>query len=174
MPYNRHETLQDLESIIILVILMTVMEVTMMVVVLIVDKTINYDYSNFTMCKNTEKNCFNLLNYINVESGSESLILERYGDMLNKKTTAPKINDDNLSTNVENLTVVLPNYDVANIKNPKYSDFVLNYGCQFVTYRYYVKDDELENYEHFFDDNGYAFVSIADAIKYYKKIYGNE
>lgn len=139
-------------------------------VVLVIDKTINIEYKNFTDCSQNDTTCYDLKKYINIESGSEFMRLSRYNEILNKTYSTPNIRDDNISTDVSNIQVVLPDYDSSLIKNPNLSDFVLNYGCQIIPYRFYNTDDNLSSYEEFFKENKYAFVSLARGLPYLRKM----
>ena len=139
-------------------------------VVLVMDKTIQYDYLNYTTCGSNDKNCYDLSKYINIESGSEYMKIQRYGDVLNKKINPPTINDDNETTSVSNIQLVLPDFDAANIKNPNINTLVSKYGCQIVPYRYYNADNELSNYETFFSDNKSAILPLSKALMYFTKL----
>ena len=138
-------------------------------VVLVMDKTINVDYTKFTDCSKNDANCHDLKRYINIESGSELMRLARYTDMLERETTPPEVKDDNTSTTVSKITVVEPDLDYRSVANPELSPFVLKYGCQMVLYRFYNKDAELENYEDFFKNFKTAFVPLSRAIPYLRK-----
>lgn len=138
-------------------------------VVIVMDKTINYNYKIFTKCGTNDKSCYDLTRFINIESGSEFLKLTKYSDVLNKKINPPNINNNNITTDVQTMQIVLPNMDNNNIKNPLFDTFVAKYGCQLVTYRFYNKDEELENYERFFKDNKFAFLPMTLALQYFKK-----
>ena len=139
-------------------------------VILVMDKTINVDYKKFTDCSNNDANCHDLKNYINIESGSELMLLSRYSEMLERETTPPEVKDDNTSTTVSRLSVVMPDIDYwSGVANPQLIPFVLKYGCQMVLYRFYNKDAELENYEDFFKNFKTAFVPLSRAIPYLRK-----
>jgi len=138
-------------------------------VVLVVYRTLNYNYKNDCYCK-TPKNCYDLTKYINIESGSEFLNLERYNTLLQKKRNPPMILDDNETTNVSKFQIVLPEFNNKNIRNPKYQDFVTNYGCQIVPFCYYKNDLNLEEYEKLFEENLLAFIPLSHVITYYKKL----
>jgi len=66
--------------------------------------------------------------------------------------------------------MVLPDMINKNTKNPDIDDFILNYGAQFVLYKFYSKDEELEKYEQLFNDNKGGIVPLAYSIDYLKKI----
>jgi hypothetical protein len=48
--------------------------------------------------------------------------------------------------------------------------FYTNYASQIVAYRFNLLDDGITKYEKFFDDNKSAFVPLAYAISYFKKL----
>uniref|UniRef100_A0A6C0DQ92 Phosphatidylinositol-specific phospholipase C X domain-containing protein n=1 Tax=viral metagenome TaxID=1070528 RepID=A0A6C0DQ92_9ZZZZ len=146
-------------------------------VVLVMDKTINVEYKDHADCSKKEtktvhekdEDCYDLTNYINVESGSNLMRLARYSDMLDRKTNPPEINDDNDSTTVSKMQVVIPDVDYRVVNNPTLSPFVLKYGCQMVLYRFYNNDSNLVDYEDFFKHFKTAFVPLTRAISYLKK-----
>ena len=140
-----------------------------------VDKPVHHD-KHVQNDKKTEKtvhekdeDCYDLTNYINVESGSNLMRLARYSDMLDRKTNPPEINDDNDSTTVSKMQVVIPDVDYRVVNNPTLSPFVLKYGCQMVLYRFYNNDSNLVDYEDFFKHFKTAFVPLTRAISYLKK-----
>jgi len=139
-------------------------------VVLIMDKTINYTYTNYTSCDSTEKNCYDLTQFINIESGSEYMKLQRYNSILSQATNPPTIMNDNETTNVNTILLALPDFDNTNVKNPNIQNLVMNYGCQIVPYRYYIKDDELTTYETFFSENKSAILPLSKAVIYFTKM----
>lgn len=135
-------------------------------VVLIMDKTIHSNYRSNTKCLTNDKDCYDLTQFIKLESGSELMKKDSYASLLKQKTYPLYINDDDKTTNIYNMHIAEP--DIKD-KNPKISDFVLGYGTQIVTSCFYKDDDELTKYEKFFSDNEYAFVPMSTAIKYFKK-----
>jgi hypothetical protein len=137
-------------------------------IVIIVDSTINYDYKKYTNCKNNEKNCYDFKKYINLESGKELMNIERYSNILSKQNTPPRIIND-VSTDVKYIKLALPDFDVKQTKNPNFKYFVADYGIQIITYRYYIKDDNLKNLEEIFNENKYGIVPLANMVKYFEK-----
>jgi hypothetical protein len=65
---------------------------------------------------------------------------------------------------------VVPNTKNDNSYNPIVKDFILSYSAQIPSYRFYINDRNLINYETFFDDNGGAFIPLAIAIPYFQKM----
>jgi hypothetical protein len=141
-------------------------------VIISIDKTLFPNYTNFTNCDIGKQKCYDLTNYTNIECGSENMNLTLYSLISPQKLL--QINDDNRTTNVKTITVVNPDstflINKANT-NPKYSDFIIKYGCQIVPYRFYQNDSSLEDYEKFFNIHNSAFVPLASAISYYVKQY---
>jgi hypothetical protein len=138
-------------------------------VILCVDKTINYSYKNYTNCAKYDKSCYNLTKYINIESGSENMILNRYNNVLNQKNVSLMIKDNNLNTNIQSMKLVLPDTLPENAPNPEIEQFIMNYGCQIVPFKFYQKDENLYKYEDFFNDNNGGTIPLSVAIMYYKK-----
>jgi len=150
-------------------------------IVLVMDKTINRNYKDLSICKKNEQQCHNLSNYINIESGSQSLYLQNYSELLNQYSTPPMIldkckgnNSIHICTDISKMRVVLPDNNFKNVQNPNYTDFVSKFGSQILAYRFYVLDKNLKNYETFFDDNKSAFVPLAIAIEYIQKTNNNQ
>jgi Phosphatidylinositol-specific phospholipase C, X domain len=140
-------------------------------IVLVLDKTLDRDYKLHSQCEPTEKDCMNLAPFINMESGSETLYLQHYGELLNQCTSPPVILDDcDLCTNVKVMRVVVPDTNYGNTENPEIDEFILNYGAQIVPYRFYENDTGLKDYESFFDENNAAFVPLATALHNIRKV----
>ena len=79
-------------------------------------------------------------------------------------------------TSVKNLYVIMPdaNTNKKYIKNPNYKQFVTDYGCQIVPFKFYNKDAQLTEYEKFFNDNKSACVPMALAMDYFRKIQNDD
>jgi len=139
-------------------------------IVIIVDKTLDRNYKQNSICNTNEKKCYNLSNLVNLESGSDDLFLHRYTELLNLSYDHVRVEDKcGLCTSTKNMRLVIPDTINNNTKNPDIDDFVLNYGAQFVLYKFYSKDDELEKYERMFDDNKGGIIPLAYTIDYLKK-----
>jgi len=139
-------------------------------IIICVDKTIVRNYKDYSSCKSIHGPCYDLTDYINIETGSEDLNLIRYSDILDQCVIPTKINDDNITTNVKTIKYVVPNSKNDNTQNPDISDFVLKYSAQISAFRFYINDSQLYQYEEFFDDNGCAFVPLAIAIPYFQRL----
>jgi hypothetical protein len=140
-------------------------------IVLSVDKTIDYNYKNFTSCKKNTPTCYDLTKFINIESGSSNMALNRYKNILSQNNISLQIQNDNLYTNIKKLTnyinLVLPDVLPENAANPDIEDFIMNYACQIVPFKFYQLDNGLNKYETFFNDNNAGIVPLSAAIIYY-------
>jgi len=134
-------------------------------VILMVDKTVNYDYKKLTKCQPNEQHCFDLTSYVTLETGSEDLFLVKYGDIVNQYGLSIHIMNDNSHTNIQNMLFISPDYDTVNDNNPDFLELVKEYGSQIVPYAFYHKDSELVEYEKFFDDHKTAFVPLSLALR---------
>ena len=153
----------------------TVLSDIMGKVVVMMDKTIYPNYVNYTSncsrstsSQNASGPCYDLTNYVNIQNGSQDMNLVLYSFV----TVKPPIQilDDDMHTTVQNITVANPDnvflMNSAN-KNPKFADYILKYGCQWVPYRFYQNDAALADYETFFNDHGSGFVPMVSAISYF-------
>ena len=142
-------------------------------VVLIIDTSLSPDYNKnelYPKCvSNDEKqldnkdNCFNLSQFVNIESGTSNLRRYTYKSLLEQVTTPPVLLDSEHSeTDVSLFRLVCP--DENDYRNPVYKDFIENYGVQFISFKFYVVDSELKMYEEFFAKHMSAFVPLSTAI----------
>ena len=139
-------------------------------IVLIIDKTIDRNYESKSTCEPKERQCYNLSTFVNLESGSDKLFLHRYTELLNLNYDHIRVEDKcGLCTSTRKLRLVMPDTINNNTKNPDINSFILNYGAQFVLYKFYSKDDELEQYEQMFNDNKGGIIPLAYTIDYLKK-----
>jgi hypothetical protein len=139
-------------------------------VILCVDKTTVRNYKDYTSCDDVKGLCYDLTNYINMETGGEDLNLLKYSEVVDQCVIPISINDDNMTTNVKTMKYVVPNIKNDNLLNPGISNFILKYSAQIPAYRFYKNDRHLRIYEEFFDEHKSAFVPLAIAITYFKKI----
>jgi len=139
-------------------------------IVICMDKTIVRDYKNYTSCDMNNTSCYDLTDYINIETGSEVLNLLRYSEVMEQCIIPIRIKDDNIRTDIRTMKYVIPNTKNENSNNPDLNDFILKYSSQIVAYRFYKNDKFLQSYEDFFDSNLTAFVPLANAITYFKNL----
>ena len=139
-------------------------------IVIIIDKTINRDYAQYTDCKGNNKDCYDLTKYVNMESGSEMFNIVKYSEVINQCTSPINILQSNINTDVKKIRMALPDIVPLTKRNPVISDFIMLFNCQIIPNRFYYYDRPLEDYEKLFDDNKSAFIPYAIALDYYKKI----
>lgn len=139
-------------------------------IVIIVDRTINRDYKQYNSCNPRDNTCYDLTKYANMESGSETLNIVKYIEIMNQCNIPVNMLDSGLTTDVKKMRLALPDIIPANKQNPSLVDFITKYGCQIVPNRFYYNDNSLEKYEQFFDDNQSAFVPFSTALPYYRKM----
>jgi hypothetical protein len=139
-------------------------------VVIVIDKTINRDYKEYTSCKDSYGGCYDLTEYSNMESGSEALNIVKYLEVAEQCNVPITILDKKLHTDVKKMRLALPNIVPAIKHNPILVDFITKYGCQITPNRFYHKDANLKDYEQFFDDNKSAFVPLSVAMNYFQKL----
>jgi hypothetical protein len=76
---------------------------------------------------------------------------------------------NDITTDVEYIKLALPDFDVKQTSNPELKHFVVDHGIQIVTYRYYIKDNNLQDVEEIFNENKYGIVPLANMLKYFDK-----
>jgi hypothetical protein len=131
-------------------------------IIFIIDKTISPDYANYTTCygDNSQKTCYDLTDYINMESGGNTLQLLNYSSIFNQQTNPPVIMDDFKTTNSKVIKMAIPD-PLVKTKNPDYRPFLKNYGIQNVAYMFWQNDKNLADYEAGFAEYKSAFVPFA-------------
>lgn len=136
--------------------------------VIIIDKTVEYDYSQYASCKEGAKNCYDLTKYMNLESGSEYLNLYHYTDLLGHAKKPVLLKDDNIHTTSKNMKMTRPDI-VVNKANPSYKEFIVNHGCQNLLCQFQIVDENFIKYEEFFNDMNSGIVPLSSALKYFTK-----
>lgn len=137
-------------------------------IIIVIDKTIHRDYKEYAKCNASDVNCYDLSNYTNVESGSQTINLLDLTKLENQAFNPPLIKDDNVSTTVVTSKIVLPQENVKN--NPIMKNMILNHGIQMVGYNYSIADENLVDCETFFNDNKGGIVPLGAAIPYFDRI----
>lgn len=139
--------------------------------VLLMDKTVNRSYASDSKCKSASSasiKCYDLTNYINMESGGDNLFLQKYSDLLNQNTLQINILDKcDRCTDIANMRLVVPDDTQS---NPTIDPFITDFGCQIVPNRFYKLDTGLKKYETMFDTNKCAIIPLAYAILYIDKL----
>lgn len=137
--------------------------------VISVDKTIRRDYADFAKCDETDVSCYDLSNYVNIESGSEDMNMFHYTDLLSQTANPSLIKDDDTRTTVKTMIMAVPDV-VSSRSNPKIDDFILKHGSQLVAYRFHILDDNLLRYEMLFDNLSAGCVPLSSAIPYIMRL----
>jgi len=138
-------------------------------VVIITDKTINRNYKSDSKCTSTETDCYEFSKYVNLESGSDSLNQNTYTDILNQSYDIVNIIDKcDICTDVKKYRLVVPE-TVNNSNNPDVYELIGKHGCQLVTNRFYIIDDNLKKYGKLFNDNKGGILPLAHVLEYIKK-----
>jgi hypothetical protein len=155
-------------------------------IVLIVDKKISPSYQTTAPCSSSctvSKNkltmntgcptCFNLKNYVNIESGTTFMRIYNYSYITDQTFTSPEIMDDGINTDVTSIKIVVPDVGsnfVGVLQNPTYYYLPINYGVQIVAYPFYQSDVYLNQYEQAFSDAKGAVVPLSIMLSYLNKI----
>lgn len=147
----------------------TILKSIMGHVIIIMDKTINPQYATITNCKQGDNGCYKLEDYINIESGSETLNMVTYLQQSTQLSVPINVLDNNQNTNVKHMKLANPELLPATKQNPVIRDYITKYNCQLTPNRFYYNDENLRQYEKFFNENSYALVPLAQAIQYYQK-----
>jgi hypothetical protein len=133
-------------------------------IVLIIDKKTAPSYKDYPNCSEfveteTKKNCYNLTDYINIESNGDYLQVHKYNDLLDQQTNPPHVNDDE-TTDTTVLKLSYPD-GILNTGNPEMMGLCKGYGVQFVAVRLYIVDSNLKAYEKTFNTIGNAIVPFS-------------
>ena len=126
-------------------------------VIIVMDKTIRRDYKQHS----------DILDKItNIESGSEALNQFSLNSLMNASEKIIAIDDNNLTTDLEKLQMVMPNQEKYNTNIP---DIIFNFGIQIFPAKFYAHSDELEDYEDLFNQNSHGIVPMGAMIYYLQK-----
>lgn len=133
--------------------------------VLIIDKSTSPNYMNYPECNGSP--CYNLKEYLNMESGTDSVRNDTESFIMNIRKDPPYITDDNVKTDVEKLRIISPNNITLLVSNnPKSYSLIRDYGAQIICYDYTHADSHLQHYENIFYEHNSAFVPLSKCLKY--------
>ena len=76
------------------------------------------------------------------------------------------IDDNNLTTDLEKIQMVMPNQEKY---NTNIIDIIHNFGVQIFPAKFYAADDELEDYEDIFNQNSHGIVPMGSMLYYLQK-----
>ncbi len=133
-------------------------------IVLIVDISTSPTYGNYPVCGTDQNACFNLKNYVNIESGSDALRIYSENEILQQTTNPP-------DPGVYLMRVVYPSSNMIGITtNCDSLNLIKKYGVQFTAQAFYKPDAKLKSYEAMFSKYKSAFVPMATAANYIKTL----
>uniref|UniRef100_A0A6C0B8Y6 Phosphatidylinositol-specific phospholipase C X domain-containing protein n=1 Tax=viral metagenome TaxID=1070528 RepID=A0A6C0B8Y6_9ZZZZ len=153
-------------------------------VVVILDTNYDLNWKKASKCDPLVKNCYDLNNYVHMESGTNELTLNS-PFMLSKQLSTPiTVNSDQVTVTIKCngetlknrfMQIVLPESDPGLLNtdpddqgaNPDFQNIVTNWGCNFITYRFYNQDPQCLQYERFFNSQSLAIVPLAYVKSYY-------
>jgi len=126
-------------------------------VIIVMDKTIRREYKEHSKL---------LESLINIESGSEALNQFTINSLMNASEKLIAIDDNNLTTDLEKIQMVMPNQEKY---NTNIIDIIHNFGVQIFPAKFYAADDELEDYEDIFNQNSHGIVPMGSMVYYLQK-----
>lgn len=153
-------------------------------IIIILDTNYDADWKKASKCHPSVKNCYDLNNFVHAESGTNEITLNSPFMLSNQSSTPITINRDNLTVTLKNdndeiknkyMQIVLPESDLGLLNtdpdnkgsNPDFQDIVTNWGCNFITYRFYIRDNALTRQERFFNKQALGIVPLAYVKNYY-------
>lgn len=154
----------------------TILKNLMGKIIIIVDRSLSQNYASIinSICTDSKikikpSSCYNLVNYVHMESGGDTIRKYSYSNMTSQMYSTPNIMDDGINTDVKKMKMVTPDL-ITNIfgmiSNPPYYNIPINYGVQIMAYPFYIVDANLGGYESIFSNFGAAIVPLSDMIKY--------
>lgn len=144
--------------------------------ILVCDQSIDPEFlqlTNYSGCASANDNnpqCYSLSKYVNVQSGSD-VLRTISASILNGMLTNPPHMTSSSSGALSDVIFwryVVPD-DPESVMNSKMFPFILNYGAQIISYKFYRPDGHMTTYETFFKDQRTAFVPFSVAIPYAQK-----
>lgn len=138
-------------------------------VVLVLDNRIDKNYKDFSVCEASDHTCYDVSDYVNINSGTTTLSINQYSEVLNEQSMNLTQGDEcDYCTNVEKYRMAVPN-TMQRTSNPELKELFVDHGIQIVPLQFYQADEYLEQYEEFFNEHKSAFVPLSHAISYYTK-----
>jgi hypothetical protein len=131
-------------------------------IIVIIDRSTSPAYSNFPICNNVDPTCDNLKNWVNMESGTDTVRVYKEPDLLYQAINPP-------DPGVYLMRIVMPSPGVFSSKNCDSMSLIKNYGAQIVAQSFYLNDARLAVYEDLFRNYKSAFVPIEYAMQYIKE-----
>lgn len=148
----------------------TTLDTLMQKIILVVDTQSSPSYANADYYPNcatataSNTHCYNLANFVNMESGTRELRQYKYTSLLRQATNPPMVIDsDKPHTDVSLLRLVEPE-SAVDLGNTDALYLMLNYGAQFIPNRFYINDSNGKKYEAIFAKHRIAFVPFVDIL----------
>ncbi len=147
----------------------TTLDTLMQKIVLVVDTQSSPSYANADYYPNcaqtqTQTQCYNLANFVNIESGTRELRQYKCNSLLRQATNPPMVIDsDKPHTDVSLLRLVEPE-SAVDLGNADAMYLMLNYGAQFIPNRFYINDRNGKEYDAIFAKHRTAFVPFVDIL----------
>jgi len=143
--------------------------------VIIMNSNYNPEWKNIVPCNGVSKNCVDLINLIHLESGNNKVTLNSPSLIKNTNTTPILKNSNGINVDNEILRIILPDSDIgllntdkSNLEsNPDFENIVTKWSCNFITNRFYIRDQYLIDYEKFFNIQRLAIVPLAYVYDYF-------
>jgi len=153
-------------------------------IVIILDSNYDENWRTASKCNTSAKNCYDLNDYVHVESGTNELTLNSPFMLSNQLKTPITMNSDQITVTIKcngetlssnYMQIVLPESDPGLLNtdqndkwsNPDFQNITTNWGCNFIAYRFYIRDAALTAYERFFNSKALGIVPLAYVKKYY-------
>jgi len=152
----------------------TTMSDVMGKVIILLDANYDPNWRYTSQCNPDEKNCLDLNNVVHLETGLGSITINSPSSIIKQPQTPIIIGKDGLSSSRSTLQFILPDNDMAILKqtnassgNPDFASLVTNWSCNFITNTFYNTDSNLRAYEDFFNTQQSAILPLAYVKKYY-------
>jgi len=140
-------------------------------VVVAMDASVNRDYKDYAVCEDETITCYNLQDYVNIETGGNVWKRFYFTDFINKKEINLAVDSTNSmvaepTTGTLSLQLALPDKGL-NVNNSSFPlSNIVSFGCQTVAFKFYKKDASLKEYEALFDNYKTAFVPLGFVVDY--------
>ena len=129
-------------------------------IVIVLDKISSPNYKNFVKC--TSNPCFELSDYINIETGSVQFPKYTYGN-LETLPQKPVMTNKRNGTDIQTFMMITP-AQIDKIKSPDPVDTLSKWYPQFLLYKFYDQTKELQEYENIFNTNQSSFIPISAIV----------
>ena len=133
-------------------------------VVILMSRSENWDWRAASVCppQSSTNNCYSLINYVNADSGTDTVQMLYPNALSTLKSVSPFVKEDNMSSSVQNFKMLFPE-DAKNVGD--FQNLVLSHGFQVIAQNFSNYDNNINDYEEFFNTQNLAFVPISTVIK---------